>query len=292
MKTGAIFVIILAFFVACSNEYSNEVTNGYFSGAAEAPEPIPIPILMFHVFSTEVEEISDMVVTQSQFRNFLLAMLDAGHSPITFAQLVNYVSGQGDLPENPFVVTIDDGYLCNFTLAFPVVQELQVPVIINIIGSRRGQNTYQNMPSIPHFTWEQAREMFESGLVDFGNHTWEMHGAPGVTEEGRRVGVRKFDGETTDEFVYALNQDISLMHSYFHTYFGGRSVVFAYPFGWVNDTAEQVFAENGYLVTLATGQAVSLVRRYDPASLFGLTRINVSGHLSEDDLISLVQTKN
>ncbi|MCL2407802.1 MAG: polysaccharide deacetylase family protein [Defluviitaleaceae bacterium] len=251
-------------------------------GRNEEAVQVRIPILMFHAFTADESEISYMTVTQDQFRAHLQTMLDAGFNPITFTQLINFVNG-GDLPQNPFIVTIDDGYLCNFELAFPVLLDLNVPATIGLIGSRRGEYTYMGRPSLPHFTWAQATEMHKSGLVDFANHSWAMHGAPGVTIG--RVGMVMLEGEYVGDFIYAIEQDLKIQHEYFRFYFGDRPYVFVYPFGIGCQTVEQVLLNSGYRATIGTVSGVSAVKRYAPETLINLNRINVSGYMADSCLL-------
>jgi len=242
---------------------------------------------MFHIVSDDTSLDPDMAVTPAQFRDFLTSMTSAGFNPISFYELENYVTGMADLPENPFVVTFDDGYLCNFEIAFPILQELKMPAVINVIGGRRGANTYQGNPSIEHFTWSDALIMLQSGLIEIGNHTYAMHGSPGVTRG--RVGFVPMYGEAIEDFKSAVIYDIELFAWEYYALQGNLPRIFAYPFGWRDEIAESLLVDNGYTITLLTGDAVSLVSRYDHASLHGLYRINVSSNLTSDDLIWLVR---
>ncbi|MCL2576031.1 MAG: polysaccharide deacetylase family protein [Defluviitaleaceae bacterium] len=253
-------------------------------------EPIPIPILMFH--RVMEDEIIDpyMDVTADQLHSFLTAMTNAGFNAVSFTDLENFVIGEQELPQNPFVITFDDGYLCNYTLAFPILQELGLPATINIIGSRRGAYTYAGQPSTPHFTWEQAETMVSSGLITIGNHTYDMHGAPGITEG--RLGATQLPNETDTEFAAAFAADMQTFNQYYFNLFMETPRIFAYPFGWSNPTTEQALRQSGYSTTLLTGEAVSTIRRLEPFTLHNLYRINVNGNYTPEDLIWLIQTQS
>ena len=286
IKLGLLFLIIFfpSLFFIVSRQSSQELQLELYG-----PDEVEVPILMFHRVREEIVSPS-VDVTPAQFREFILAMKDEGFTPVSFKELEAYVNGKGNLPKKPFVITFDDGYLCNFELAFPILLELKVPANINIIGSRRGADTYMERPSTPHFTWENAAEMFFSGLIEIGSHSFEMHGSPGRTIG--RIGVVPLDGEPIEDFIYAFKKDLDLFYGYFYTFFGEPPRVFAYPFGWASEVTERILYENGYTVTLLTGESISTVYRNDPSSLFGLKRINVSGDFSNDDLIRRVSASN
>ena len=240
-------------------------------------EPRPMPILMFHMITDNITD-PYMQVTPAQFRDFLIAMQDAGFTAISFDDLKNYVTGTGTLPPHPFIITFDDGYLCNFEQAFPILMELNIPATINIIGSRRGQATYEGHPSTPHFTWEDAAQMVTSGLITLGSHTYAMHGRYPHAQGGWAIIL-----EHTN-FVQNFKADIAAMHAHTSTH------IFAYPFGIRSTIAEEILINHGYTITLLTGGYVSHITRGDPATLHGLYRINVPATLTPADLTWLVYT--
>ncbi|MCL2169070.1 MAG: polysaccharide deacetylase family protein [Defluviitaleaceae bacterium] len=246
-------------------------------GEPEPPEPRPIPILMFHALT---EHVTDplMQVTPAQFRDFMTTMQDEGFTPITFGELEEYVNGTGTLPTNPFIITFDDGYLCNYEYAFPILQELNIPATINIVAGRRGATTYRGLPSTPHFTWANAETMANSGLITLGNHTYNMHGMfPYAGNDWATYGANP-------DFAVIFANDLQNFHNHMDTN------IFAYPFGIYNPIASELLRSAGYTITLLTGERVSFVTRGDPQTLKNLYRINVSGNFDGSELVQLIRT--
>ncbi len=68
------------------------------------------------------------------------------------------------LPKNSALVTFDDGYKDNYTNAFPLLKKYGIKATIFL-------NTayIENDPF--YMTWDQVKEMYDSGLVDFQLHT-------------------------------------------------------------------------------------------------------------------------
>ena len=56
-------------------------------------------------------------------------------------------------------------------MAYPILVEQEMHAVIYVIGNSRGTTP----GFIPHFDWDQAREMVASGWVDIQNHTFDHH---------------------------------------------------------------------------------------------------------------------
>lgn len=61
--------------------------------------------------------------------------------------------------------------------------------------------------------------------------------------------------------------------------------VFAYPYGYVEPTAEAVFREQGFAATMTSEEHVNLISR-DKECLYQLGRLNRSGKMTTAQLIS------
>ena len=96
-----------------------------------------IIILMYHGFTdTENKGIKNCLGLHLDINKFREQMeyLDKYYNVISLEQLVNYYNNiQGyRLPPNPIVITIDDGYKSNYTLAYPVFKQFNIPATIFI----------------------------------------------------------------------------------------------------------------------------------------------------------------
>ena len=121
---------------------------------------------MYHHIVENASDTNGMSVTAAQFRADMEWLIDRGYSFVLPRELV-----YGEpLPEKPVMVTFDDGYRSNYDLLFPILQELDVKIVLALIVS---------MPDYHHSTaflsWDMCREMQDSGLVEFGSHTYNLH---------------------------------------------------------------------------------------------------------------------
>ena len=68
------------------------------------------------------------------------------------------------LPKNSILITFDDGYKNNYTLAFPILKKYNMKATIFL-------NTKFIEKDEAYLNWNEIREMYESGLIDFQLHT-------------------------------------------------------------------------------------------------------------------------
>ncbi|MEZ6135339.1 MAG: polysaccharide deacetylase family protein [Pirellulaceae bacterium] len=124
-------------------------------------------------------------VTPAVFRQQLTWLLDHGYQAWPLDKLLAAKDLGEPLPERVFAVTFDDGYANNFTQAWPILEELQIPATIFLATAYIDSD--QPFPfdawmqdkdpsSQPRDCWvpltlAQCRQMQSSGLIQFGCHT-------------------------------------------------------------------------------------------------------------------------
>ena len=123
-----------------------------------------MPILLYHRFGQRVTD--SMTVTTSAFESQLKYLNENGYHVIRLRQLVDYCLGEKQsLPSHAIVMTVDDGHKSVYTDLFPLLKKYQIPVTLFIYPSALSNASYA-------MTWDQLREMKETGLLDFQSHTF------------------------------------------------------------------------------------------------------------------------
>lgn len=131
----------------------------------KSEKDIKIPILIYHNFRTPIpykEDVYNLFSSEENFDENVKTLLDAGYTFITLEDLYQYNKGQIGLPEKVIIITMDDGQIGCYTDAFPVLKKYQIPATIFIVNKLVGTEDY--------FSWEQAKEMYDSGLVKIHCH--------------------------------------------------------------------------------------------------------------------------
>lgn len=225
-----------------------------------------IPALMYHKIKDQVEnteEDQSMSVSTANFEAQLKALLEAGYTPINFKQLKDYLEGKAGLPKRPILITADDGYLCNYTKAYPILKKYNAQATFFVTSLYVGVTNEHE-----HFTWEQAKEMEASGLIDIQSHT---HGHTLMNALDK-----------TDVF-YEIQKSFGDIEKYL----GKRDVkVLAYPQFLHTSKVKEWASECG--VDL---QVTNLVSKYRPVATqkTDIKRIHVSNDLSPQKLLSQIK---
>ena len=128
---------------------------------------IKIPVLIYHAFRTPIPEadIYKLFSSEENFEENITTMLDDGYTFITLEDLYEYDQGNIGLPEKVAIITMDDGQVGCYTDAFPVLKKYNVPATIFIVNTLVGTEDY--------FSWEEAKEMYDTGLVKIHCHGYK-----------------------------------------------------------------------------------------------------------------------
>jgi peptidoglycan/xylan/chitin deacetylase (PgdA/CDA1 family) len=93
-----------------------------------------IPILMYHVVSDPPATVRypELYVRASDFRAQMNWLATHGFHAVTLQRAYDYWTRGAALPAHPVVISFDDGYLSQYTRAFPVLQAHRWPGVLNM----------------------------------------------------------------------------------------------------------------------------------------------------------------
>lgn len=136
-----------------------------------------IPTLMYHKVPLEpIDSQHRIFVTKDTLEHQLKQLKKRGFTGITFSQYDRWRNGESGatLPEKPVVLTFDDGYLDNYTNAWPLLKQYGFPAVIYALGDARNDHNSWDTPSgeprMPLMSAVQKQEMAAAG-IEFGAHT-------------------------------------------------------------------------------------------------------------------------
>jgi peptidoglycan/xylan/chitin deacetylase (PgdA/CDA1 family) len=155
----------------------------------------------------------------------------------------------GDLPTNDrmVVLTFDDGYRNNYTVAFPVMRRFGFTATLFIAtGYVGGRNTWYDGPDLEMASWEELREMSAAGF-EIAPHTITH---PRLNELPLEAALREVEDSRKE----------------IESRVGAPARVFAYPYGVYTHALARRLEALDYLgaVTIESGLAKS---SHDPLLL-------------------------
>ena len=182
------------------------------------------------------------------------------------------------------VITFDDGYLDNYTLAFPVLKDYGARAVINLIGWSVGRDTHiDSDKSInPHFSWDQAKEMLNTGLIEFGSHSFDLHNLEGKSYGYKNMaglGLLSYEGESEEDYRKRIYEDLKKSKSEMEENLGVEIDTIAYPYGQINDIAIEEIKKLGFKMGF-------VIDRQNPSeSIYEIRRISIRDDLRVKDMI-------
>lgn len=175
-------------------------------------------------------ELVQYSVLKSEFQQQIDALVEEGAVFLNEEQLLK-AKAEGAFPKKCVWISFDDIDRSVYENAFPILKEANVPFTMFVIAGQVGSEDFSNLEMA---TWDELREMKESGLADFGSHTFDMH---------------RFEGETPifllpdqgDEFKEDLEKSVEKIESELDITV--KSI--AYPYGDTNEQVTRVVKEQG-----------------------------------------------
>lgn len=200
------------------------VNNTYYIGQKN----LQIPILVYHDIVADESQIEDdyMQTTVDNFRKQITGLMKLGYKPISYQDLQDYKDGKKAISKWSFLITFDDGYEGVYKYAYELAKEYNIPMTSFVVNSCVGLS-----PS--YYTWDQAKEMHDSGLISIYSH--------GYTHA-------RYDNETAEKLL----ADIDNSYVELREKLNDENIlkVFTYPYGLYTDYEREVLWNNGYMQNL------------------------------------------
>jgi len=191
-----------------------------------------LPILFYHKINIPDPRAKSqgLYVPPANFARQMRYLAENGYLCLTLEQAIKSMLEGKPLPKKAVVITFDDGYLDNYTQAFPVLQKWGFTATI-FIASRMigGKSSWPGREQVaePLMSWEHIRRMQQYG-ISFGSHTCRHKVLTELPPAELMEELRRSKEELED---------------------GLRAPVttFCYPFGEYNPFVEEKVQEAGYL---------------------------------------------
>ncbi len=257
------------------------------------PEPSKaqtLTVLMYHHFEEQGNGFS--VVSRERFREQLTALKQDGYQSITLEQLLAFEEYGEPLPKKPLLITMDDGYTSNLTIAGPVLEELSMHGVVFVIGINEGEERYAHSGEIlgpPRFSYQEIEPWIQKGVLDAQSHTYDFHQLKSYGFSGRD-GVLPLEGETAEKHREILLQDCKAFRQRREGKVSTELTAIAYPFGYHTPEIDTVLKDE-FKISFTTKEHLNRVIPGDKSTLRMLGRFNVSGEMTGAELVAKLQNQ-
>jgi len=233
-------ILVLPLFVAGCKKSSTlakleETAPGATPAASvAAPPSTPTPpqvavdrsakvvVLCYHRFEDNKRD--PLATSPIDFRSQMKQLKDDGIAVISMKDFLAWRRGEKSIPRKSCIITIDDGYISGYNVAWPILKEFGYPFTMFIYTN------YVNVGG-KSMTWEQLEQMRDAG-VDIECHT--------VSHHDLRHAPKGQDYPTW------LHNEIYTSKDILEQKLGIKIVAFAFPYGTHNEQVRKMATEAGY----------------------------------------------
>jgi Polysaccharide deacetylase len=241
---------------------------------------INLPILMYHRIDTlEKIQKSDKIgvglrVSPEILEKQLQYLVAKKYNTINSFQIQDYLEGKAILPENPILLTFDDGFQDSYDNAFPLLKKYNMTADFGIITSVIGTGEYMSLDNL--------KEMKNAGM-GFASHT-HNHCTIAVKDNLGKFVVSPVNETEQPCSKFAAQEKLNTGQIKFEfaqskksleTNLGIKVSHLIYPFGFHNTQAHEIAKDTGY--TFATTVAVQKRNIADFNNPFEVSRTRVEG---------------
>ena len=229
---------------------------------------VKVAVIMYHQISENQAIWGDYVIPLELLREDFEYIKKHNMNPVSLKQLSAYVNKGEALPQNPVVITFDDGERSFLTRVLPLLEEYGFPANVNVIGSLVELYT-QNGDTDDRYAYlneEDVKKLSQHPLVELGCHSYNLHSL------SVRRGMGKTYGEGEEAYKSLITEDLDKFISLFEGITGRKTSIIAYPYGIKNSTLAEIASQKGFTITLTCREALNTLSVGD--SLENLGRFN------------------
>jgi poly-beta-1,6-N-acetyl-D-glucosamine N-deacetylase len=244
---------IMSFTNLLSSDAISSFTPATWPQISDRARQARVPIVMYHDITLEKKV--DWDVTPEDLALHFQAIQEAGMTPISMDRLVEHLRTGASLPDKPVLLTFDDNYLGQYEYAFPLLKQYNYPAVWSVHTAYVGKQDNK-----PKATWDQLRELQQSGLITISSHTVNHLNLLDLDDA-------KITKELTDS-KQVLEKELGIKIQYF-----------TYPEGSYSDRVRDLVKEVGYKAALTmsldpsleqpanTSEDLLAIRRYGQSRL-------------------------
>ncbi len=191
------------------------------------PTPIPdfcidAPVLFYHHIqpfdNAEDDNQRNLTVAPGNFESHIHYLKAKGYTLVSLEKIVDSLLSRTD-PGKVAAIILDDGYVNNYSYAYPIAKRNDVPINIGMVTGFAS--------SYNQLSWGQIKIMHDSGFIHFYNHSWSH---------------QSLHGTNTD----TIFKQVTVAQEQLEKRIPGSRKIFIYPYGRTGETVINILAEQKF----------------------------------------------
>ena len=210
-------------------------------------------------------------VRTDNFEKHLRYLKNNGYRTITLDELRLFMLGEKIIEGRCVAITFDDGDRSVYKYAYPLLKKYNMKGTLFLITSRAGQSWEDlNLSS-----WEELREMKESGVIDIESHTHNMHFKLQEGDTPHPVFAASSDN-MNDEEKERIFGDLRRSRLALSFYLGAEARFLAWPYGYGTELSDSLAVAAGFMGILTLRRGMN----HAGESLFNIKRFTITSRTS------------
>ncbi len=212
-----------------------------------------VPVLMYHHLLPENElwqrKRDNITITVEEFTAQMDYLAVNGWKCVSLEELEEFVRGERLLAPKSVLITFDDGFLSNYTYAYPILKERGMKAVLFVLSDYLSEEEKKFEPSLMQYL-SRADLLKMQDVFSYGSHTAALHQL-----KGHKSTLCLADEETIVRDLARSRK--ALMNAY----------SISYPYGEYNDEVLKIAKESGFRLGFAVGG--HSVKMYDDPYTLG-----------------------
>jgi len=210
-------------------------------------------------------------ISRKDFVNQIEYLRTHGFAFVSPQDILAASRGAKRLPEKAVLITFDDAYESFYRLVYPVLRLYDIPAVLSVVTSWIDSPETSAYKTKRFMSWQQIREVADSGLVTVASHSARLHRmlqvnpvgniepAPAaflyLPESGRY--------ETEAEFRARIREDLAASIDALTARLGKKPAILTWPYGSYNEIGIEEAKKLGFEMLLTLDEGYSQAGRLD-----------------------------
>jgi glycosyltransferase involved in cell wall biosynthesis/peptidoglycan/xylan/chitin deacetylase (PgdA/CDA1 family) len=219
-----------------------------------------VPVLMYHALGGPLEPPSRYIIPVKRFARQMAWLKRMGYCVLALDEYLEYRAAHRLPPPRTVILTFDDGYADNWTLAYPILRHHGFSATLFPVSGRVGMTNDWSDDALKErdlMSWAQLKEMLQEGGIRVGAHTRTHALLPALP-------------------LGDIHCEISGSKEDLERELGVPVTIFAYPYGEYDSAVQNVAAKASFIGACTVDEGLNFLG----TPMLALRRIEIRGTYS------------